>query len=355
MQEPQGDRSKQRGRGLRLVLDCLFLLIASTNCAAAFVGPQHQPQHQFRSQSPSTPTFFKRPSSSNSSPSSPPFFADHLTYRGREIFSEQYVATNPLQLDEVYHDISRSTYFPGLQPVPPSIQSRKTTIHGLTMWEVYWISMLNVLYEKSQNIKCPFGRRRFGDVLDNLEKGIRFFGLVRRDYQHLMGPPQACQPLKNGPAKTTHLPVTEVMESIRRDWTSQRGYYINGKLGTAVYRDDCLFDGPDPDMPVKGLRKYMGVAALLFDQQKSHSELVSLEVTSPKTILATWKMSVTIKIPWRPTIKEWKGTTTYHLDEDNLIYKHQETWELSVLKAFGAMMEPWFCQRLNGNVNESYH
>jgi hypothetical protein len=213
--------------------------------------------------------------------------------------------------------------------------------------------MLNVWYDKSQSIKCPFGRRRFGDVLDNLEKGIRFFGLVRRDYQHLMGPPQACQPIKNAPPKTRNLPVTQVMESIRKDWTTQRGYYINGKLGTSVYRDDCFFDGPDPDMPVQGLRKYMGVAALLFDQQKSHSELLSLEVESPKTIVATWKMSVTIKLPWLPTINEWTGTTTYHLDEDNLVYRHVETWELSALKAFGAMMEPWVRRKLENPFDDA--
>jgi hypothetical protein len=29
-----------------------------------------------------------------------------------------------------------------------------------------------------------------------------------------------------------------------------KGYYVTGRLSKPIYRDDCLFDGPDPDMCV---------------------------------------------------------------------------------------------------------
>ena len=87
------------------------------------------------------------------------------------------------------------------------------------------------------------------------------------------------------------------MDTIRSDWNPEpkrqyiasekynslqpkdhKGYYITGKLNTTIYRDDCWFDGPDPDMPVRGVRKYLNAASQLFDVSASTAELLSLEI-----------------------------------------------------------------------------
>lgn len=36
-------------------------------------------------------------------------------------------------------------------------------------------------------------------------------------------------------------------------------------------------------------------------------------------IKATWRINGVLHLPWRPTMPEWTGTTTYHRDADGLI------------------------------------
>jgi hypothetical protein len=86
-------------------------------------------------------------------------------------------------------------------------------------------------------------------------------------------------------------------------------------------------------MPVKGLRKYLNAASQLFDQKKSFTKLLSLEIQGD-VIVADWKMSGVLMLPWHPSIPEWTGRTTYYRDANGLIYKHDETWDMSVPQAF---------------------
>jgi hypothetical protein len=39
-----------------------------------------------------------------------------------------------------------------------------------------------------------------------------------------------------------------LLDVIRSDWKpeSKKGYYVTGRLSPSIYRDDCVFDGPDP-------------------------------------------------------------------------------------------------------------
>jgi hypothetical protein len=235
--------------------------------------------------------------------------------------------------------------------------------------ERYCLEKIDGWYGESQKVKCPFFRRRYGDVLDNLEWFVRNI-IVRPPCRSSLGPIQACQPIQmevggrkgryKSVPKTKNLPVERIMETIRRDWEgitrrrtnnnnqSSKGYYVTGKLSTSIYRDDCWFLSPDPDLPVQGLRKYIGIASHLFDSKTSHSELLSLQqqqqqeeendTTQPHLqIKAEWKLSLTLKLPWRPSLPPFTGTTLYKFDEDNLIYQHEETWDISLLDAFLAM------------------
>jgi len=158
--------------------------------------------------------------------------------------------------------------------------------------------------------------------------------------------------------KTRHLPLGAIADSIRSDWMGApaaaaaksrqwSGYYITGRLNAAVYRDDCLFDGPDPDMPVRGLRKYLGAASHLFDPSTSKAELLSLTYDdeggnmSRGVVEAKWKIDGSIMLPWRPKVKPWTGSTRYHIDDkDGLIYLHEESWDIGVWEAFVCAVLP---------------
>eukprot|EP00537_Pseudo-nitzschia_pungens_P003270 CAMPEP_0172360766 /NCGR_PEP_ID=MMETSP1060-20121228/4740_1 /TAXON_ID=37318 /ORGANISM="Pseudo-nitzschia pungens, Strain cf. cingulata" /LENGTH=543 /DNA_ID=CAMNT_0013082847 /DNA_START=162 /DNA_END=1796 /DNA_ORIENTATION=- len=309
--------------------------------------------------------------------------------------------------------------------------------------EQWYLDTLEDWYEHSQKrVKCPFFRRRFGDILDRIEGVVRFV-LIRpycSDSSHRnLGPLMALKPSSSSSssssAKRKHLPVEEIIESLLGDWrvsnddrskgaalrilskaggacsysysyfakptttttttttkssdrvvaaaaavtADEKGYYVTGRLSRHIYRDDCEFRSPDPDLPIRGLRKYVGVAPMLFSTKASHSKLLSLEelkaddrgrvlqqerqqqhqqqhgdnnnnneygvdkdipdATITSTILrATWKMSVTINLPWKPQLSEFTGSTLYFLDQDHLIARHQETWDISVWDAFLEMM-----------------
>lgn len=201
--------------------------------------------------------------------------------------------------------------------------------------ETFCVSRLDSMYSRSITIKCPFFRRRAADALDALDMVVRFL-IIRHKSLDLL-PPLGCRATSITCHKHKHLSMAEIKDTIQKDWHEHnlKGYYITGKLNTTIYRDDCLFDGPDPDMPVKGLRKYLSSASQLFDVSKSESELRSLRYgEEPNTIQATWRMAGVLRLPWRPSLPTMTGTTTYRLDEDGLIYEHLETWDMSVAEAF---------------------
>lgn len=101
-----------------------------------------------------------------------------------------------------------------------------------------------------------------------------------------------------------------------------------------LYRDDCLFDGPDPDGRVQGLRKFVNAASGLFDARKSNVDLVDIYAQEDGSIVAEWRLEGALMLPWRPVIKPYVGQTTYTFDDDALICSHVETWQVSVVDAF---------------------
>ena len=243
--------------------------------------------------------------------------------------------------------------------------------------EQTYLDTLEEWYDYSQKkVKCPFFRRRCGDILDRVERIVRLF-LIRpycSDSSHRnLGPLMAYRSSSalKGDQKTKNLPVQELLGILRKDWRAleetetdiygyrnknddgayvatttdrvdEKGYYVTGKISKRIYRDDCEFQSPDPDLPLKGIRKYVGVASQLFHSKTSFSKLLSLEQqqqqnednNSTIVLKATWKMSLTISLPWKPQVSEFTGSTLYFLDEDRLVFRHQETWDISVWDAF---------------------
>lgn len=209
-----------------------------------------------------------------------------------------------------------------------------------------YFAVLDDWYTRSISIKCPFFRRRAADTIDGLAE-IGQFLLVR--HKSLYTPPGCRDVLST--KKNLHLSREELLSTIEHDWKveSDKGYYITGRLNTTIYRNDCLFSGPDPDMPVRGLRKYLGAASHLFDSQKSNAKLSSIGVEDG-TIVAKWKLEGVLMLPWRPEVPPWTGTTRYHLDEKGLVYHHEETWDKSVLQAFVTTVWPTLGKRIwNGD------
>jgi hypothetical protein len=138
-----------------------------------------------------------------------------------------------------------------------------------------------------------------------------------------------------------------VWEFIKDDWKASekdgKGYYITGKLSTHLYRDDCYFDGPDPDMPVRGLRKYQSAASQLFDRKVSRADILGSFIDEDEqSITVRWRLEGVLNLPWHPTMKPWTGSTTYYLDEDHLICRHIEKWDISAIDAFVSLLFPSF-------------
>ena len=201
------------------------------------------------------------------------------------------------------------------------------------------------------------------DFLDGADMVMRFL-LIRHKSLDLIGPPPGCRSTVKS-AKYKNLELSEIVDTIRSDWKpkdmsasvvqqqqNNKGYYITGKLNTTIYRDDCWFDGPDPDMPVRGVRKYLNAASQLFDKSTSTAELLSLEIgdrtnyesfrhkRTRATIVARWRLKGVLHLPWHPSLPAWTGTTTYHLDDEHMIYLHEEEWDISVFRAFTQTLWP---------------
>ena len=223
----------------------------------------------------------------------------------------------------------------------------------LSPLEAWCVTHMDLWYSRSLSIKCPFLKRRTSDLLDGLDMMMRFL-VIRHKSLDLIGPPPGCRSIRLLP-KLLGTTLEQRMEIVRHDWRPEtnKGYYITGRLNTTIYRDDCLFDGPDPDMPVRGLRKYINAASHLFDHATSTAELLSLEPSldshgddSNPVIVARWRLQGVLHLPWHPKLPTWTGRTTYHFDDQGLIYQHAEEWDISVAQAFLETLWPDVASRI---------
>lgn len=210
---------------------------------------------------------------------------------------------------------------------------------------VRYTERLDTLYEQSFSIRCPFFRRRAFDTIEALKR-ILLFIVARHKSTPFFPSPDAAQPAP----KAGGLALADVAAAIHGDWVGQgpaslgKGYYITGRVTRAVYDEDCLFDGPDPDMPVRGLQKYLSSASQLFDTRRSRADLRRpIEYDDAAgTVVAHWRLEGVLNLPWHPPVKPWTGSTTYHVDRGTgLIVTHREEWDISVPDAFISTLAPW--------------
>mmetsp|Transcript_26728 Transcript_26728/g.40977 ORF Transcript_26728/g.40977 Transcript_26728/m.40977 type:complete len:219 (-) Transcript_26728:240-896(-) len=138
--------------------------------------------------------------------------------------------------------------------------------------------------------------------------------------------------------------VEQVAALLYKDWAphnKHKGYFITGKLNATLYKDDCVFDGPDPDMPVQGIQKFASATSQIFDARVSTAKLTEFVIKSPTHIEAKWRLKGTLRLPWHPELPTIDGTTTYYLDpESMLVQLHYDTWSMGALEMYVRMLFP---------------
>lgn len=209
---------------------------------------------------------------------------------------------------------------------------------------------LSELSDKAASIRCPFWSRRAGDTVDSMIVVFEFVAARHKSFfdrpwlpgseASIFEPLQLSAPPMG--SKTPGLPLDEVMAVVRKDF--ERGqYYVSGRLSQAIYDDACFFDGPDPDMPVRSLRRYSDALRGLFDPSLSTIELIDMEPREDgRSFVTHWRLSGALKLPWRPQIKPYAGATLYELGDDGLIVSHTESWSISAIDAFASTVFPQF-------------
>mmetsp|Transcript_20146 Transcript_20146/g.29910 ORF Transcript_20146/g.29910 Transcript_20146/m.29910 type:complete len:305 (-) Transcript_20146:814-1728(-) len=234
---------------------------------------------------------------------------------------------------------------PAAATTPTVVSSTPDGVAGATALELWTVERLEKMYRDSIKIKCPFFRRRASDIIEGMDMMARF--LIIRHKSILDLPTLGCRNDIPGVflKSNRHLEIATIAQLIKQDWkpSTHKGYLITGRLNHTLYRNDCFFDSPDPDMPVRGLNKYVCAARDLFDYKSSEAHLMDLAIidNTKKIIQVRWKLqNAVLRLPWKPMLPTWTGRTTYYLDDNHLIYRHEDTWDISALEGFARTLLP---------------
>lgn len=96
-----------------------------------------------------------------------------------------------------------------------------------------------------------------------------------------------------------------------------------------IYSKNIYFK--DPVNKFKGKFNYRIIFwTLRFHGQlffsKLYFDLHEVKQTETDTILATWTVRGTLRVPWKAQIF-FNGYSTYKMNEEGLIYEHIDTWD----------------------------
>lgn len=238
----------------------------------------------------------------------------------------------------------RPTSFAAHASVPARVMPRLASTSDLpasappipTEFQAWFDRTFRQLVQGSLSMKCPFWRRRAGDAVDFLV--ARHKSLLLPETWELSARTAraaSAKPLQ----KARGLSIAALAEVVCND-VAKRQYYVTGRLSTAIYADDCYFDGPDPDMPVRSLRRYTDALRGLFDSELSKFELLALEPHGDHAFSVHWRLEGALKLPWRPQTKPYLGCTLYETGADGLVTRHTESWSISAFDAFVSTMLP---------------
>lgn len=199
--------------------------------------------------------------------------------------------------------------------------------------EVSKVDFWTSLDSKISAMKCPFLRHKTYTMFDFAHSFVD-----KRD--------ELASTVQND---TERLSVDDVAQRVLVDWIGKSGsyngggYYVTGNLDCGIYQNDCVFIGPDADLPIKGFRRYQQTAAQLFDQSGTRADLLRplFVYRHLQQIKAYWRIEGTLHLPWHPKLKGWTGSTTYHINPaTGRICRHVETWDISLLDAYASALFP---------------
>lgn len=197
---------------------------------------------------------------------------------------------------------------------------------------------LAALVARARAVRCPFWRRRFTDALEVISATLSWAAATR--HKSLPTPGFVGVTQSAGASfKRENLSMENRLRIIAEDFTV-RQYYVTGRLSADIYAEDCLFDGPDPDVPVRGLAKYTDATGNLFYRPKSRVDLLQIDVVDGEKIRAHWRLEGALNLPWKPQIKPYTGSTLYTFDERGLVVRHVEEWSISAFDAFVSTLFP---------------
>lgn len=196
---------------------------------------------------------------------------------------------------------------------------------------------LTLLSERISTGRCPFWRKRCFDAVDAVWRCLRWT-ISRHASLKLPMIPTRTARVVFGPPMSLEMRLVR----LREDFT-ERQYYITGfGITSCLYHPLCVFLGPDPDTPVHGVTRWKNATSGLFRASKSKIDLISIGIVDENTIQARWRLEGELALPFHAKIKPYTGMTTYHFDEQGLIYRHEEQWDLSAFDAFVSVVIPSF-------------
>lgn len=129
--------------------------------------------------------------------------------------------------------------------------------------------------------------------------------------------------------------TTKIIETLKNDLPT----LFEKDISYEIYSQNVCFK--DPISKFNGKFNYR----IIFWTLRFHGQLFFTELyfdlhevkqTEPGTILATWTVRGTLRVPWKANIL-FNGYSTYKTNEDGLIYEHIDTWDRKpgeILKQF---------------------
>ncbi|XP_030520991.1 uncharacterized protein LOC115734382 isoform X3 [Rhodamnia argentea] len=133
--------------------------------------------------------------------------------------------------------------------------------------------------------------------------------------------------------------VDDVVMILTADY--EKAYFVTGVFTSAIYAEDCIFEDPTIRFRGKGLyERNLKLLVPFFD----HPSIIlhNIQKGDDETyILARWKLRTYLKLPWRPLISI-DGKTVYELDDNFVMIRHAESWNVSALEAIGQIFTPSF-------------